>query len=100
MAMNTTSQEPMEHKLKLIFKMFDIRGNGLLTKEDLARAFDAINTSYGYGMKINSWEKAVSILDKVTDSVETGSLGEKTFIASCLEDPFLCQVMSNFKLDK
>ena len=99
MAMNTTSQAPMEHKLKLIFKMFDIKGNGLLTKEELARAFDAINNSTnGSGMKINSWEKATSILDKEkwTHCMESITLGEEAFITSCLADPFLCQVMSSF----
>ena len=98
MAMNTTSQAPMEHKLKLIFKMFDTRGNGLLTKEDIARAFDAINNSNnGSGMKINSWEKATSILDKEkwTHCMESITLGEEAFITSCLADPFLCQVMAN-----
>ena len=87
MAMKKTSQDPMEHKLKLIFKMFDIRGNGLLTKEDLARAFDAINTSYGYGMKIKSWGKA--------DLLKGGILGSRIPDISSRKSGHFCRNVLN-----
>ena len=89
LSVNITHQVPLEEKWKLVFKMFDINESGFMTKENLARAFDAINSSTG-NMKINSWEKAGSIFG------ESESLGESDFVGRCLADQDLCQAMATF----
>ena len=90
LAVNITYQVPLEDKWRLVFKMFDISESGFMTKENLSRAFDAINSSTCGNMKINSWEKAGSIFEK------SGSLGESDFVGRCLADQDLCQAMATF----
>ena len=100
----TSSTSSAQTKLEWTFHLFDIDGNGLLTRRECLEVIDPIvrfnlslqgesSNSYVDQMIITAKKSMMKIFDNVLDN-RTNKLTITQFVQACLKDEFISQLLA------
>merc|ERR1719483_86657 len=84
-AVHVAAQGTQEEKLRWTFKLYDVTGDGVLTKNEVIQMFEAANDMIDVqnNPKSSPLSRATELFNKL-DMKGSGALTEDQFIANCL----------------
>ena len=86
MAMDVTEAGSPEGKLKWAFKMYDVKGNGVIDKHEMTEIVQAIfDMCIGQNASCSAEERAINIFQRM-DVNGDGTLTEDEFLKGCMQD--------------
>ena len=99
---NLTTNVNAKEKLELAFIMYDVDGNGVIDPLEMTKVLQVMHNAYNTGnttptnckYRRKSLKEGVMSVFNILDENNDGQITEEEFVAGCLQDNYLSQLLA------